>query len=461
MLLLRMLLLLRRSGLPLWRSSLALRLRCSLPLWLWCGLTLLLRSSLTLRLWCCLTLLLRCSLALLLLLRHLALLLHLRHLALLRLRLRHLARLLLRCRLALLLLLRHLALLLRLHGGHLMLLLHRGHLMLLLRHPGRLALLLRLLHPGRLALLLLLLAPRHLMLLLLLHRGRLMLLLLHPRLLMLLLLRHPGLLLLLERPLVLCLHRLALTLLVLCVSLVARLDLRRHADIVIGLKGLVDGHAGRAAMVDIGKLSPVAASNVLVLELRPHGRSMLLVASRQLGGPGSDLQPTRSAVEADTDAAPVLVAHWAVIDVVYDVDVDIVVRTVVVEMAAAPVAALVAKSYIAKAVVHAAIVADVGTPVAAVKAVAVMVIAPIARGPKSALVGSLDPHAGHPVISAITPSPVAGRPEVVVAGSGRLVVFGQRRGRLIRVFNRLSAIAGIVRALVIVLVGSLVGGLAV
>ena len=413
MLLLRMLLLLRRSGLPLWRSSLALRLRCSLPLWLWCGLTLLLRSSLTLRLWCCLTLLLRCSLALLLLLRHLALL-----------------------RLGL----RHLALLLRLHGGHLMLLLHRGHLMLLLRHPGRLALLLRLLHPGRLALLLLLLAPRHLMLLLL---------------------RHPRLLLLLERPLVLCLHRLALALLVLRVSLVARLDLRRHADIVIGLKGLVDGHAGRAAMVDIGKLSPVAASNVLVLELRPHGRSMLLVASRQLGGPSSDLQPTRSAVEADTDAAPVLVAHWAVIDVVYDVDVDIVVRTVVVEMAAAPVAALVAKSYIAKAVVYAAIVADVGTPVAAVKAVAVMVIAPIARGPKSALVGSLDPHAGHPVISAITPSPVAGRPEVVVAGSGRLVVFGQRRGRLIRVFNRLSAIAGIVRALVIVLVGSLVGGLAV
>jgi len=386
----------------------------------------------------------------LLLLRHLALLLHLRHLALLRLRLRHLARLLLRCRLALLLLLRHLALLrlglrhlallLRLHGGHLMLLLHRGHLMLLLRHPGRLALLLRLLHPGRLALLLLLLAPRHLMLLLL---------------------RHPRLLLLLERPLVLCLHRLALALLVLRVSLVARLDLRRHADIVIGLKGLVDGHAGRAAMVDIGKLSPVAASNVLVLELRPHGRSMLLVASRQLGGPGSDLQATRSAVEADTDAAPVLVAHWAVIDVVYDVYVDIVVRTVVVEMAAAPVAALVAKSYIAKAVVHAAIVADVGTPVAAVKAVAVMVIAPIARGPKSALVGSLDPHAGHPVISAITPSPVAGRPEVVVAGSGRLVVFGQRRGRLIRVFNRLSAIAGIVRALVIVLAGSLVGGLAV
>jgi len=312
--------------------------------------------------------------------------------------------------------------------------------MLLLRHPGRLALLLRLLHPGRLALLLLLLAPRHLMLLLL---------------------RHPRLLLLLERPLVLCLHRLALALLVLRVSLVARLDLRRHADIVIGLKGLVDGHAGRAAMVDIGKLSPVAASNVLVLELRPHGRSMLLVASRQLGGPGSDLQPTRSAVEADTDAAPVLVAHWAVIDVVYDVDVDIVVRTVVVEMAAAPVAALVAKSYIAKAVVYAAIVADVGTPVAAVKAVAVMVIAPIARGPKSALVGSLDPHAGHPVISAITPSPVAGRPEVVVAGSGRLVVFGQRRGRLIRVFNRLSAIAGIVRALVIVLAGSLVGGLAV
>ena len=50
-------------------------------------------------------------------------------------------------------------------------------------------------------------------------------------------------------------------------------------------------------------------------------------------------------------------------------------------MAAAPVTALVADADISKSVVDAAIVADVGAPVATVKAVAVMVVAPVAGGP--------------------------------------------------------------------------------
>jgi hypothetical protein len=127
-------------------------------------------------------------------------------------------------------------------------------------------------------------------------------------------------------------------------------------------------------------------------------------------------------------------------------------------MAAAPVAALVPDTDITKAVVNAAIVADVGTPVAAVKAVAVVVVAPVAGGPESALVGSLNPDAGDPVIAALTPGPVAGRPEIAVAGILRLFVVGQGRRRLIGVFDWLNAVAGIVGSLVVILVGALVVG---
>ena len=71
-------------------------------------------------------------------------------------------------------------------------------------------------------------------------------------------------------------------------------------------------------------------------------------------------------------------------------------------MAAAPVAALVANADVAKTVIDTAIVANVLTPVAGVKSVGVIPVAPIARGPQSALVWSLYPRAGHPVIAAVS-----------------------------------------------------------
>jgi hypothetical protein len=149
---------------------------------------------------------------------------------------------------------------------------------------------------------------------------------------------------------------------------------------------------------------------MLILELRPHGRSMLLLPRRQFRRPGAHLYSALPAVKAHVVAATVVVVHAAIINVMHDCDVHIVVRAVVVEMSAAPVAALVAETDIAKAVIDAAIVADVRAPVATVKAVAVIVVAPVAGGPESALVGSLDPPAGHPVVAALTPCPVAGRP---------------------------------------------------
>ncbi len=117
-------------------------------------------------------------------------------------------------------------------------------------------------------------------------------------------------------------------------------------------------------------------------------------------------------------------------------------------MAAAPIAALVAVADVAKAVIDTAIVADVLAPITRVKPIGVIPVAPVAWGPESALVRSLHPRAGHPVIAVLTPGPVSGRPEIAVAGSGRLVVVGQRRRRLRSGVFRLLSVPRIIRTLV-------------
>lgn len=261
--------------------------------------------------------------------------------------------LLLGSRLALLLLLNGLALLLLLDRLMLLLLLNRLVLLLLLNclvlwlHRGRLALPLLLLHRGTLVLLL---HRGVLMLLLLLHRGGLMLLLRWSHWALLLLHR---MLLLLRRGLIACFYH------------------RRHTDVAIGRERLVDDQAGWTAMVHAGKLSSIGAGGVLILQLRTHGRSVLFLASRQFRRSGAHLQAARSAVETHTDAAPIFV-HRTVVDVMYVCDVHIVDRAIVVEVAAAPIAALVTEAYVPKAIVDTAVVADVRTPVATVEAVAVM-----------------------------------------------------------------------------------------
>jgi hypothetical protein len=206
-------------------------------------------------------------------------------------------------------------------------------------------------------------------------------------------------------------------------------------------------------MVYVGKLRAVAAGSTLVLHLRAHGRSVLFMASRQFRWPGAHLQSALSAVEAHADAAAAIIAHGAVVNVMHDRNIHIVVGAVVIEVSAAPVAALVADANIAVAVIDSAVETDVGTPVATVKPIAVIVVAPVAGRPQRALVGSLHPSAGNPVITALAPGPVAGRPQIAVAGRGRLVIVGQGRWRLIGVFDRLCAVAGIVRTLIRGLIG--------
>ena len=275
--------------------------------------------------------------------------------------------------------------------------------------------------------------------------GSLTLLLSLNRLVLLLLLNRLVLLLLLNRLMLLLeLWRLVLLL----GPLIVHLHRCRHSDVAVCRKRLVDDQTGWPGMVDAGKLGPVGAGKVLVLDLRPHGRSMLFMPGRQFRWSCPDLQAARTADETHACAPLAVIVHAALVDVVHDGDVHVVVGAVVVEMAASPITALVAEADVTKAVVDSAVEAYVRPPIATVKAVAAMPEAPVSGGPESALVRSLDPPAGHPVVACRRISPVAGGPEITVAGSWRLVVVGQGRRRLGSIGHRLNAVAGVIRALV-------------
>ncbi len=341
--------------------------------------------------------------------------------------------------------------------GSLALLLRRSRLTLL--HLGSLALLLRrsrltLLHLGRLlmryilTLLFLLLNGRALLLRsrlpLLLFRNRLALLRLRLRLPLLLRLRSRLSLLLLRDSLPLLLWRGSLPLLLLRNLLRAhRLRCWRRHIAVCG-KRPVDGHCGRASVIDVGKLSPVRARGAFVLHLRCHRRRMRFAQCLQFRRPGSHLNATGATVEAYPGFASAPPANRVLVDVMHDVVVDIVDRAVVIEVAAAPVTALVSKAHVAETVVDAAIIAYVPTPVAAIKAVPVMPEAPVTRCPESPLVGSLDPRAGYPVIAHRSEGPITRCPDIVVPRILRLVVIGQRGRRLGCVLGRLLSVSRIV-----------------
>ena len=132
--------------------------------------------------------------------------------------------------------------------------------------------------------------------------------------------------------------------------------------------------------------------------------------------------------------------------------IEVIDRSVVVEVAATPVTAFIAEADVAEPVVDPAIVADVPAPVATIEAVSVVPETPVSRGPEGALVGSFNPRAGYPVITHRSKGPIAGRPYVVVAGILGLIVIGQGRRRLRGVLVRLLSIARIIHRLVLRLI---------
>ncbi len=102
-------------------------------------------------------------------------------------------------------------------------------------------------------------------------------------------------------------------------------------------------------------------------------------------------------------------------------------RAVVIHPAVVPVSSVVATAGISETVIDAAVVADMRTPVARVPVIVAVVEAPPGRCPERTHIRRQNPSSGNPVITGVRITPVAGRPNVVVAGSGRLAVIRKRR----------------------------------
>ena len=102
---------------------------------------------------------------------------------------------------------------------------------------------------------------------------------------------------------------------------------------------------------------------------------------------------------------------------------------VIGEMTAPPFSAGKARSHKSKAVVHAAVVSDVKSPITAVKEVMPTFPTPVRRRPKKAWLRCWHPGARNPIVAdlCILISPIAGRPHVPIGRARRLNIDGQHR----------------------------------
>jgi hypothetical protein len=164
------------------------------------------------------------------------------------------------------------------------------------------------------------------------------------------------------------------------------------------------------------------------LNLSAHGRDPRIMHHGQLLWRGPRLNSAAPAVVADPIAA--VVWHLVVVDIVNDVDVNVRYRPVVAKPALIPIGAIIPAAGISIAVIDAAIVADVRTPITRVPMVVPVVETPPGRRPECIYVRGHHPRSRNPIITGVRIAPVTGRPNVIVARSGRLTVLGEGRRRL-------------------------------
>jgi hypothetical protein len=177
-----------------------------------------------------------------------------------------------------------------------------------------------------------------------------------------------------------------------------------------------------AAFVHVVELLAILRGFALVLDLGGHRRSARPAEGCDLSRSWPCVNATTTAVIGDP--RPVIDDHRAVVNMSDVDDVNAVDGAVVVEVVAVPIAAIVAISGVAEAVVYAAIEADMKTPVAAIEAPAVVVPAPVSGCPKRSVVGRGAPCAGNPVVACRSPIPVTWSPDVVGRGGFWLLIFG-------------------------------------
>jgi hypothetical protein len=152
---------------------------------------------------------------------------------------------------------------------------------------------------------------------------------------------------------------------------------------------------------------------------------MLLVQCGDFRWTWLHLDTTRTVVAHAVNCG-VVVDDRVVIDVVHRRRVHVVDGAIVIKAVAIPITTLITGACISKAIIDAAIVADMATPESTVKTVtmAITIIAPVPGCPKRSLVGRINPCARHPVIAIRGVVPVTRCPDVAVTGTLWLIVFG-------------------------------------
>src|SRR5580658_9251900 len=136
----------------------------------------------------------------------------------------------------------------------------------------------------------------------------------------------------------------------------------------------------------------------------------------------------RTAVEAGAHAN-VFMDHRAINESgVHDRGVHVDDCSVVREMPAPPFTAYETHAVVTESVIHAAVEADVRSPIAGMPAVNAACEAPVAGSPEQADARWSDPDAGNPVISCVTVGPVTGSPKKPFGRARRLHVNRNCRG---------------------------------
>jgi len=179
-------------------------------------------------------------------------------------------------------------------------------------------------------------------------------------------------------------------------------------------------------MVLGGELIAIGPSGRFMLLLYSRRRDVRLVRKFLLLSRGARGDAASTAVE--TDVADVA-DHRLLVYVVDDVHIYIVHAAVVEKVSARPVATRVTVANIAEAVIDSTVEADLRTPVSGIEHVGAVTPTPVAGRPQQTDLWRFYPRTRNPVIPAIVGvTPVTRRPNVSIARTNRLRV-NRQHGR--------------------------------
>jgi hypothetical protein len=203
---------------------------------------------------------------------------------------------------------------------------------------------------------------------------------------------------------------------------------------VIAAEASVIGAAYRGGLIASKARASVAGEVGAVVVAGKVGGSMIVACKARGSMVAAGKRAAIAAVEAGAgEARATGTATEAVVRAIVDVEAasraDVVIATVIEEVAAMPESAEEAGSEEAEAVVNSAVKADGGTPEAGTPPEAGGTGRPEAGGPEGADEGSRYPGSVHPLVAVTCPGPVAWCPNEVGAGSDGLNKDRDGRGR--------------------------------